>query len=288
MALVTMDFESQYLVGNTTVSVILPARPRDLDAADFYSSGKKYPVVWVLHGTHGDSTDWMRMSMLEVYARERNIICVMPSGLNADYTNWPGFATGFDMESYLVKELMPAIHGWFPASDRPEDNYIAGLSMGGQGALRYITKFPDKFAAAAILSFAPGNPRALENDSLAKGLRWENVINNAGGKEKYIASDDNTWDKVIKMNKEGTLPKLYCCVGEEDFLYDRVMAFKKMCQENNIGITFEEEAGYGHEWRFWNKYIEKAFDFFGLEKAPNANDWRGLKDAVKFFVKERS
>ena len=108
MSLLQFTFESQYLCNNTTVSVILPDRPHSVDAADFYSNGKKYRVLWLLHGTYGDHSDWVRKSMIEIYAREKNLICVMPSGMNADYENWPGFGMGFDMDSFLVKELMPS------------------------------------------------------------------------------------------------------------------------------------------------------------------------------------
>lgn len=59
------------------------------------------------------------------------------------------------MYDYLTEELMPLIYGWFPASDRREDNFIAGLSMGGRGAIKYTVNHPELFAAAAVLSAVP-------------------------------------------------------------------------------------------------------------------------------------
>ena len=81
MALVTMNFESQYLMVNHEISVILPDKPREQSPADFYGSGKKYPVLWLLHGTFGDHSDWLRKSMIELYACENDLIVVMPLSL---------------------------------------------------------------------------------------------------------------------------------------------------------------------------------------------------------------
>ena len=97
MSLINLNFESRYLCNNTEVSIILPNLPGKETPKDFYGSGKKYPVLWLLHGTFGDHSDWVRKSNIELYACERNVIVVMPSGMNADYANWPTFSTGYNM-----------------------------------------------------------------------------------------------------------------------------------------------------------------------------------------------
>lgn len=155
MSLAQLTFESQYLQGNTTVSVILPDKPREKTPAQFYGEGTRYKVLWLLHGTFGDHSDWLRKSNIELYACERDLVVVCPSGLNANYANWENFSLGYNMYDYFLEELMPLVHNWFPASDKREDNYIAGLSMGGRGACVYAFSHPEKFAGAAILSACP-------------------------------------------------------------------------------------------------------------------------------------
>ena len=272
MSLLQFTFESQYLNNNTTISVILPDRPHSVDASDFYSSGKKYRVLWLLHGTFGDHSDWVRKSMIEIYACEKNLICVMPSGLNADYESWPGFGLGFDMDSFLVKELMPMIYNWFPASSKKEDNFIAGLSMGGRGALKYLLKYPDKFASGAILSATPrpvekidweGKEKDAHMQSMAN-LRFRNQVANAGGKEAYLRDYDD-FNKVFEMHKAGTLPRMIFGMGDKDFGYEPYCYFKKKCREEGVPIEFREMAGLGHEWRFWDPFIQEAFRFWGFE-----------------------
>lgn len=272
MALYQLNFESEYLGNNHTVSVIMPDRPKDTHAADFYGTGKKYKVLWLLHGTFGDHWDWVRKSMIEIYAREVNLIVVMPSGMNADYQNWSKFGIGYNMKDYLTKELMPLIYNWFPASDKREDNFIAGLSMGSWGALGYTLDNPEKFAASAMLSACPRDPSTIdwvgyENGTLdpVKDYRLINQIDNAGGKDGWLKNQDY-WTKFFDSFEKGIdLPKMYFCCGTADKLVgEGYYHFKEECLKKNIPVSFHEIEGYAHEWRFWDKEIQNAFRFFGL------------------------
>lgn len=270
MSLIHYNFESQYLNNNTDVNIILPDKPRDKTPEQFYGSGKKYKVLWLLHGTFGDYTDWIRKSNIELYACERDLIVVMPSGLNADYVNWPDFALGYNTWDYLFEELMPLVHHWLPASDKREDNFIAGLSMGGNGTLQYAAGHPEKFGGAAILSCAPRDlhqlAKDLEDPEFAKvNYRLVNGIRNAGGMEGYLNSPINVWDRLPELIERDALPPLYFCCGKNDFLYDRYRAFKEYAQKLGLKATFEEFDGFTHEWRFWDLTIQKALTFFGLD-----------------------
>lgn len=270
MSLIHYNFESQYLNNNTDVNIILPDKPRDKTPEQFYGSGKKYKVLWLLHGTFGDYTDWIRKSNIELYACERDLIVVMPSGLNADYVNWPDFALGYNTWDYLFEELMPLVHHWLPASDKREDNFIAGLSMGGNGTLQYAAGHPEEFGGAAILSCAPRDlhqlAKDLEDPEFAKAnYRLVNGIRNAGGMEGYLNSPINVWDRLPELIEQDALPPLYFCCGKNDFLYDRYQAFKEYAQKLGLKATFEEFDGFTHEWRFWDLTIQKALTFFGLD-----------------------
>ena len=272
MSLVHFNFESQYLNCNTDINVILPDKPRDKEPVDFYKRENRYKVLWLLHGTFGDYTDWVRKSNIELYACEKNLIVVMPSGLNANYSDW-GAMMGINMFSYLTEELMPLIHNWFPASDKREDNFISGLSMGGEGALKYRLNHPDKFAGVAVLSmFAPD----WENYNGTKGFgseRDKESFRNAGGYDKFVDSYQNL-RKILRENKDnGTLPRMYFACGKNDFLYDRFTEFRNWATEIGLDAVFEETEGYTHEWRFWDLAIQHALTFFGLDEKDEGNPY---------------
>lgn len=264
MALVHFNFESQYLNCNTDVNIILPDKARGTTPKEFYGSGKKYPVLWLLHGTFGDYTDWIRKSNIELYACEKDLIVVMPSALNSNYSNW-NTMIGINMFDFLTEELMPIVYNWFPASDKREDNFISGLSMGGGGTIKYAVNHPDKFAAAAILSSAPRNFDKIDmNSTDPRQQRTITSVNNAGGLEAYKNGYENSWRILGELADTGKLPRLYFACGKNDFLYDSFVEFKEYAKEINLDATFEEIEGYTHEWRFWDLTIQHALDFFGL------------------------
>ena len=274
MALVKLNIESQFLNGNTEVSIILPDKPRDQQPADWYANGRKYKVLWLLHGTFGDHTDWLRKSSIELYACEKDLIVVMPSALNSDYSNWDHCMMGYGMYDFLTEELMPLVYNWFPASDKREDNFISGLSMGGGGTLKYALGHPQRFAAAAILS---SSARNYERMAAAPGgiqdQRTLNRIANMGGMEGFLASRENSWKVLGDLVKAGAdLPRLYFACGTNDFGYDNFRAFRAYTEELGLDAVFEEIEGYTHEWRFWDLTIQKALEFFGLGTDTSAGN----------------
>lgn len=275
MALVQFHFESRCLMGNTLVNVILPDLRRDQSPKEFYQSGKKYPVLWLLHGTFGDGTDWVRKSNIELYACEKECIVVMPSALNSNYSNWPDSMMGINMWDFVTEELMPIIYGWYPASDKREDNFIAGLSMGGRGTIKFAVNHCDKFAAAAVLSAAPtdwsgmcpGNPDSMLD---TESPRLAAAIKNGGGLEKYLASEENVWRIMDEKVGTGVLPRLLFGCGEEDkMIYSNLMKFKAHAEEIGLDAEFFTIPNLRHEWRFWDLAIQRALTFFGLEDVPH-------------------
>ncbi|MBR1585679.1 MAG: hypothetical protein IJ662_09080 [Clostridia bacterium] len=270
MSLLRINFESQYLANNHEVYVILPDKPRDQTPAQFYRSGKKYKVLWLLHGTYGDQSDWVRKTNIELYAEEKDLVVVMPPALNSNYSNWNDTMLGFKMFDYLTEELMPFIYGWLPVSDRRENNFIAGLSMGGRGTIKYAVNHPDRFAAAAVLSAAPmdfdelkpGHPCPLLN---TEDPRMRATLRNAGGVEAFKASNENVWAIIDRLAPTGKLPRLMFACGEQDqLLYPFYLAFQRHCREIGLEAHWYSLPGYKHEWRFWDLGIQEALRFFGL------------------------
>jgi putative tributyrin esterase len=265
MSLNVLHFESQYLHGNTTVSFILPDKPMHQDPKEFYRNQKKYKVLWLLHGTFGDYSDWLRKTNIELYACEKDLVVVMPSALNSDYSNWDGFMMGYSMFDYLTEELMPLVYGWFPVSEQREDNFIAGLSMGGGAAVKYAIHHPEKFAAVADLSGPVKDLRSIYAQPLdSLDRRFINRANNGGGVDAYLDSYENSWDKLAALAGKNVLPRLYFASGTKDYMYDQYLKFKKYAGEIGLDATFEEIEGYRHEWRFWDIAIQHALTFFNL------------------------
>lgn len=136
MAVLTWSFESRFLRGTTDVTVILPGVPRTRTPAEHCADLAPCTVLWLLHGTFGDHSDRLRKTNIEVYAEERGLAVVMPSAQNSNYANWPNHWLGYHAWDSLTDELMPMVTATLPVSRAREDNFVAGLSMGGRGALK--------------------------------------------------------------------------------------------------------------------------------------------------------
>lgn len=269
MALVTMNTESRYLRSTQSFTMILPDMPRARVPEEFYRERQDLPVVWLLHGTYGDHTDWVRKTNVERYAARKGVAVVMPSGLNSNYANWSGFMLGYDMYDYVLQELMPLVHHWFPVSSRREDNFIAGLSMGGRGTLTLALSNPERFAAAAALSASPRDfstltPAYLEaNDPVA--TRFRRAIANAGGIDAFLASPENTWRVIDEKSSTGELPRLlFACGGDDEYVMKDLLPFREHAERIGLDAEFLIRDGFTHEWDFWDLAIRDAFEFFGL------------------------
>jgi len=276
VSVITWTLESQHLVGSTTVTVLLPDRPREEAPRDYYAAGQEFKVVWLLHGTFGDHLDWLRRTNIDLYAAEKGVAVVMPSALNSNYSNWPDFSLGYDMFSFVTEELMPLVHGWLPVSNRREDNFIAGLSMGGRGTIKFATSRPELFAAAAALSASPVEyDRVLTEDLLANGTgmfaeRMRGMVANAGGLDTFLNSDENVWRSLDEKAAAGVLPRLFFACGTEDALVaPELRAFETHASQLGLDAEFWFAPGYRHEWRFWDLAIQRALEFFGLENNPS-------------------
>lgn len=270
MAYFTVSMRSNHLKGNETVGIIMPDKPRKIEPKAFYRREKKYKVLWLLHGGMGDYSDWVRKSNIELYACENDLVVVMPSAMNSQYSNWDNYATGYDMYRFLLEELMPMVYGWLPVSDKREDNFVAGLSMGGGGALKYALNEPKRFSGAAILSWAPyeipSDPAFEEPVS-----PWvKNWVAAQGGLEKLAGSRDDTWYLTQKL--AGTdLPKLYFSIGEDDDIYPRFCRYRQAAERSGLDAQFRSVAGYSHEWRFWDMEIQNVLQYFGLSGGKCGN-----------------
>ena len=266
MALIHVNFFSEELGMCASCDVILPQRATRQIGMAAAARGDKHPVLWLLHGASDDQTIWQRRTSIERYAAPLGLAVVMPAVSLSSYAD---MAHGGKYYTYIAKELPEIMRSMFPLSEKREDNFIAGLSMGGRGTLVYALNHPEKFAAAAVLSSCPFNIADPNAPSL--GARTQGSIDNRGGLEEYLASYENTWRIVDERAGDPALPRFYFAMGKNDFLYEHFKHFKKHAAEIGFDATFEEFDGYKHEWRFWDMAIQRALTFFGLDQTDAGN-----------------
>ncbi|RRD92781.1 hypothetical protein EII17_13625 [Clostridiales bacterium COT073_COT-073] len=214
----------------------------------------KFPVLYLLHGYWGDYSSWGRYTSIERYAEERRIAVVTFSGENNMYMNLNDVKKENpidlmfepDYERFLMHELPEFVTSLFPISKKPADTYLAGLSMGGFGALTNGFRHPQKFRAIGAFSPLP-TQRKTEYRTKAEI-------------PEYLQKYEPIW-LIKKAMKSPKMPDLYYCYGGQDFLFDMQEWFREKLEESQVPHTLEFLPEYGHEWAFWDMQVARFLDW---------------------------
>ena len=256
--LLQCSFKSPVLRRNTDINVILPT-PREED--ETLVTG--YPVLYLLHGMHGDYNSWLYKSNILRYAEEHNLAVVMPSVSNSFYQD---MVHGERFFTYVTEELPHFVKELFPVSRKREDTFVAGLSMGGYGAYLLALSRPEQYGAAASLSGALDigfrvTPVVL-SDKAPKPFFVEDCFGDAG---KIAGSDSDIFTLFEKAKEKGTLPRLYQACGTADYLYGMNRLSYQKLTEMGAEISYHETEGMIHDWNFWEMEIPKVLKWL-MEK----------------------
>ena len=260
MAFIELNYHSDALSRGVNVYVILPESRKTMIGMQG-SEAEEYKTLYLLHGLSDDHTIWMRRTSIERYATERGIAVVMPNGGRSWYTD---MQNGAKYLTFITEELPGVCRSYFRGmSGKREDNFIAGLSMGGYGAIKAALLHPEKYGAAASLSAAI-NVSTLE--------RWDIVELRAifgydlVTTKTLAGTDHDTFALAEKRAAEGVaLPRLYGWCGTEDYLIEENRAFHRHLESLGVEHIYEESEGT-HGWKWWDEHIGRAIDVMLSEK----------------------
>jgi putative tributyrin esterase len=217
-----------------------------------------YQTVYLLHGMTDDHTAWIRRTSVERYVERLPLAVVMPAGHLGWYTD---MAYGRDYFKFITEELPAICERMFPLSGERKDRFIAGLSMGGYGALKAGMLAPDKYSAAASFS------GAFNMMKLYDRLSPELVADVFGSKEALIGSLNDPFAAAEKLAKSDSQPpNFYMWCGTEDFLYDDNVRLRERLLQLGLPLTYEEGPG-GHEWKHWDRCVERIIDWLPLRRS---------------------
>ena len=269
MGFYTGTVYSKSLNMDTNIGVILPHDSRKhLSIEDLHPGiipSEKPKTLILLHGLSDNWAAWMHRTSILRYAEQYDIAVLIPEvqrSFYMDMKNGPAYFT------YITEELPKLASRMFNISVAPEDLMIAGLSMGGYGALACGLTYPERYCAIGAFSSAANLKVFIKDDKFAgrKELQgWMKDRTGIYGEDiEYPENFDlfNLADKAATLNK---LPKILMTCGTEDFLYEDNIALKNHMEEKRIDFRFEEWPGI-HEWGFWDVSIQKLLNYVLIEK----------------------
>lgn len=263
MSTVTVNFFASTLNLRTEVKVVLPEYSQQRNASVprriAFDPAMKFPVVYLLHGYTGDYSDWNSMVPIERYACETGFAVVMPHGYNSWYLNLPG---GVQMEDFLACELPAAMEAMLPVSDNPKERFIAGLSMGGMGAVHTALKHPESFgafaSASAVLSYRRLVSQYATNDTPEDKRMLDSL---AYATRNGTVSDMD--ELYLQLKAAGTpMPPHLCLYGEQDEMYrEQYLWFKAFAEENSLPVETASWEGR-HDFLFWDPAVRRMLQYF--------------------------
>jgi putative tributyrin esterase len=257
MAVMRCDFFSDVLGLSTSMTVILPQPTFGQIGMEGATGSGAPPVLYLLHGLSDDDTIWARRTSIERYAAAHGLAVVMPNVHTSFYSDE---VFGRPFWTFLTEELPVIVHRFFNVSDRREDTFVAGLSMGGYGAMKWALREPWRFAAAASLSGAV----ALSHPSEQADPDFARLMHNVFGDGPTEGTDHDVL-ALMRVADPTTLPQLYVACGTDDFLYRSNLALLEIIHERGIDVTVDLGPG-DHEWQYWDAQIQNVLNWLPLER----------------------
>lgn len=233
------------LKGRGNITVYVPPKVNRTDI----------PIVLLLHGVYGSANSWVRQAGAHLTAKLlinagiiQPVILAMPSdGLWGDGSAYLPH-NGYNFEKWIVEDVIDAVRLYIPAAQYSTKTCIAGLSMGGFGALRLGAKYGQKFKAISGISAIT----ALEQMAIFV--------------EEPISSyqqEDKTDESVLQTIKkyQSTLPPIRFDCGKDDILIEHNRELHQALNKENIPHIYKEFEG-GHEWSYWEQHLDDTLQFF--------------------------
>jgi S-formylglutathione hydrolase FrmB len=240
----TLELESRFLKRKVWLNVFLPDGYFDEDR-----SGRRYPSVYLLHGLTGRYDNWSTRTSLSKYLSERDVIVVTPEGADGWYTD---SVTKPDdkFETYIVEEIIPEIDHRYRTIAEGRARAIAGLSMGGYGAIKFGLKYPHLFSLIGSFSGALDAPLLGQDQKT-----WRPSIMSVFGSDGSPARRSNDVFALVRgmtPDQLGSLPYFYISCGTEDAVnFTHNFEFMSLLLEKKVPHEYHHFPG-AHTWTIWD------------------------------------
>jgi S-formylglutathione hydrolase FrmB len=215
----------------------------------------RFPVLYLLHGLTGHFNNWTDLTKLKAYSAAYNMIIITPEGGDGWYTDSVSNEKE-KWESYIVQELVPEVDKKFRTNTGRNQRAIAGLSMGGFGALKFGLKYPDKFVLAGSFSGAVSAGQITEKTVPGAIGKTIDGIFGPADSESRKANDLIAIIRSLTPEKMKEIPFIYFDCGTEDFLFQSNREFVNLLVEKKVPHEYRQLPGV-HDWKYWDKQVQE-------------------------------
>jgi len=254
-----VQFHSTLINATLPYNVILPPG---------YGATKttRYPVLYLLHGLGGHYSDWLTRTNVADYAARYRLIVVMPEGNNSWYADGAPTRTASDgerpgdkYETYVVRELLPDVDKRYRTIQSRYGRAIAGLSMGGYGAIKFGLKYSSTFIFAGSMSGCPEAASWTVEDLKDLKSIYDSLppVFGPAGSETRKANDLFEIVRALTAGRIAALPYLYLDCGTEDFTSNSNQKFAELLRQKKIPHEYRQLPG-NHNWQYWDQQVREV------------------------------
>lgn len=265
MAVYQCEFFSENLWRSVRFHAVLANDVPEMMAAENPNFKRPAKTIYLLHGHGGCDSDWLYNSPLPQLAMQYHVNFIMPAAENWFYLD--GEASDRKYCRFVGEELVAYTRKAFGLSERMEDTFIGGYSMGGFGAIHTALSYPDTFykvmgLSNALIIYDIKGMKEGERNEVADYCYYRMVF---GDLAKVDTGTNNPEQLILTLQEQGKrIPPMYLAIGTEDFLYQNNQIFKKFLEEHQVNFTYSEGPG-NHDFMFWNEHLPKAVEWFLTE-----------------------
>lgn len=274
MAFFECEYYSFATMSHRSFTAVIPLDPPpEGPVIPAYTKGP-YPTVYLLHGYSGSRLDYLTQSGIALWAAQHRCAVIMPDGGNHFYVDVE--ALGENYGRFIGEELVDVTRRMFNLSHRREDTVLAGLSMGGFGAILNGVRYPEVFGSvismsAALIAEDIISGRIKQDHLPGVPLQYYDTI--FGPADRLEGSVKDPVHMAKRALEQGRTPRLFLSCGTEDFLWRNNLSFHEELEKMGYEHTFWTAPGV-HDFDFWNRALPAGLDWcFG---EPGTKNDQGL------------
>ena len=252
--IVTDSLSSRILGRQMKYNVYLP---------DGFEKGRRYPVVYLLHGLSDDYTAWRDKGNMQIVTDELMrsgeacpMVIVMPGAGCSDVRNsFNGYFNqrGYNYEDYFFKELLPAVEKKYRCGGAKGRRAVMGLSMGGGGSTVYSQRHPDMFSSCYAMSAWLDTTEPDDSDPSDKLYIVSKSVHEHSAIDFVINADEATLAELRTV-------KWFFDCGDDDFLFDLSARIYQEMRRRKVKAELRVRDGW-HCWEYWHQALRTALPF---------------------------
>ena len=245
---------------------VIPIDKRKMDGEELRSKDAPLKTLYLLHGIYGGEYDWLTSTRIFKWAKDRNLAVILPAGENSFYNDAGHNYFG----KYIGEELVQFTRTMFRLSDKREDTFVGGLSMGALGAFYAAFRYPETFGYVGALSTAAIADTYPEEEGSYTGLLdRKSFFETVFGKEDTFKGGQADYYRLAEDLADSGKPKpeIFMAVGKDDPLLKDSRRYHEFLEKTGIPVDYREDEG-AHDWAFWDRNLYRFLEWLPVERHP--------------------